>query len=49
MAIKTDNYVTIRFPEKLKRELQKLADDQYMKLSQYIRIILIKHLKEEKN
>jgi predicted transcriptional regulator len=47
MIRENDYFLAIRIPDNLRRELQKLADDDNRKLSDYARLVLVYHVKEK--
>jgi predicted transcriptional regulator len=47
MIRENDYFLAIRIPDDLRRELQKLADDDHRKLADYARLVLAHHVKEK--
>jgi|TARA_R100000656_G_scaffold123301_1_gene99678 predicted DNA-binding protein len=47
MIRENDYFLAIRIPDDLRRELQRLADNDNRKLADYARLVLVYHVKEQ--
>ena len=47
MIRENDYFLAIRIPDDLRRELQKLADNDNRKLADYARLVLVAHVKSK--